>query len=550
MANENNPDDLPQATIERSKRFRISIVWIIPILAAVVAIGIGIQRIRNEGPKITIIFKGAAGIEAGKTFIKYKDVNIGLVSAVQLTDDFTKVLVTAQIDKHAEGLIVQDAKFWVVQPQVSLSGVSGLSTLLSGQYIGFQAGTSHERARSFTALDEPPLITDQPGRVFKLNAATLGSVGVGAPVYYRSVSVGEVAAYQLAADGRSIQITVFINAPYDQYVTTETRFWNASGIRVTAGANGVDIQTESLVSVLVGGLAFDVPIFRPTGKPAAANAEFALYQDQTTAMTQPDALERRFVLYFNESLRGLKVGAPVTLFGLTVGQVAEVGLSFDPKASAFRPRVVITFVPERIASRLSEADRAKQKSFLGTNSEGRQRLVRSLVEEHGLRARLETGSLLTGDLYVAFEYVPNAPKVKIDWSQEPLELPVVSGGLASLEAKLDSILSKIDAMPLAAIGAEVKNAIASLNQTLKQTDALIARVDAEWVPEGTKTMETLHQAIADADRSLLGKEAPAAQDLHDTLQELTRAARAVRVFVDYLDRHPEALIRGKKEENP
>jgi paraquat-inducible protein B len=151
---------------------------------------------------------------------------------------------------------------------------------------------------------------------------------------------------------------------------------------------------------------------------------------------------------------------------------------------------------------------------------------------------------------VAFEYDPHAPKVKIDWNRDPLELPVASGGLASLEAKLDSILTKIDAMPLGAIGAEVKNAIASLDQTLKQTDALIARVDAEWVPEGTKTMQTLHQAIADADRSLLGKDAPAAQDLHDTLQELTRAARAVRVFVDYLDRHPEALIRGKKEDTP
>ncbi len=550
MANENNPDELPQATVERSKRFRVSIVWIIPILAAVVAIGIGIQRIRNEGPKITIVFKGAAGIEAGKTFIKYKDVNIGLVSAVQLTDDFAKVLVTAQIDKHAAGLIVEDAKFWLVQPQITLSGISGLGTLLSGNYIGFQAGKSLERARSFTALDAAPLITDQPGRVFKLNAASLGSVGVGAPVYYRSVSVGEVAAYQLAADGKSIQITVFINAPYDQYVTTETRFWNASGIRVTAGANGVDIQTESLVAVLVGGLAFDVPTFRPAGVPAAANAEFALYQDQTTAMTQPDALERRFVLYFNESLRGLSIGAPVTLFGLTVGRVAEVGLAFDPKASTFRPRVIITFLPERVAARLSEQDRAKQKSYLGMNDEGRQRLMRSLVEQHGLRARLETGSLLTGDLYVAFEYVPNAPKVKLDWSQEPLELPVASGGLASLEAKLDSILTKIDAMPLGAIGADVKNVVATLNQALKQTDALITRVDAEWVPEGTKTMNSLHQAIADADRSLLGKDAPAAQDLHDTLQELTRAARAVRVFVDYLDRHPEALIRGKKEENP
>ncbi len=375
-------------------------------------------------------------------------------------------------------------------------------------------------------------------------------MGVGAPVYYRSVSVGEVAAYQLAADGKSIQITVFVNAPYDQYVTTETRFWNASGIRVTAGANGVDIQTESIVSVLVGGLAFDVPIFRPTGEPAAANAEFALYQDQTTAMTQPDAVERRFVLYFNESLRGLKIGAPVTLFGLTVGRVersAWPSIRRHPLSPA-RGRHIRARAHHLAPLRRGSGS---QKSYLGDDApKAANRLLRSLVEEHGLRARLETGSLLTGDLYVAFEYVPNAPKVKIDWSQEPLELPVASGGLASLEAKLDSILSKIDAMPLGAIGAEVKNAIASLDQTLKQTDALIARVDAQWVPEGTKTMETLHQAIADADRSLLGKEAPAAQDLHDTLQELTRAARAVRVFVDYLDRHPEALIRGKKEENP
>ncbi len=550
MANENNPEEFPQATVVRNKGFRVSVVWIIPILAAVVAIGIGIQRIRNEGPTITIIFKGAAGIEAGKTFIKYKDVNIGLVSTVQLTDNFSRVLVTAKIDKHAAGLIVKGAKFWVVQPQVTLSGISGLGTLLSGQYIGFQAGTSLEHARDFTALDAPPLITDQPGRYFKLDAISLGSVGIGAPIYYRSVSVGEVAAYQLAADGKSIQITVFVNAPYDKYVTSETRFWNASGIRVTAGANGVDIRTESIVSVLVGGLAFDVPPFRPAGEPAAANAQFALYPDQTTAMAQPDAVERRFVLYFNESLRGLSIGAPVTLFGLTVGRVEEIGLSFDPKASAFRPRVVITFLPERVAARLSEQDRAKQKFYLGMNDEGRQRLMRSLVEEHGLRARLETGSLLTGDLYVAFEYVPHAPTAKIDWTQDPLELPVASGGLASLEAKLDSILTKVDAMPLGAIGADVKNVVATLNQALKQTDALISRVDAQWVPEGTKTIESLHQAITDADRSLLGKDAPAAQDLHDTLQELTRAARAVRVFVDYLDRHPEALIRGKKEENP
>jgi paraquat-inducible protein B len=551
MANKNEVNDLPQATIARPKRLRISVVWIIPILAAVVAIGIAIQRVRNEGPTITIVFKGASGIEAGKTFIKYKDVTIGLVKTVQLSDDYAKVVVTAQIAKHAAGLIVEDAKFWVVEPRISLSGVSGLSTLLSGQYLGFQTGKSLKRARLFTALDTAPVITDQPGLQLRLTAKTLGSLGIGAPIYYRSLPVGQVEAYTLAADGQSIEATMFINAPYDKYVTSATRFWNASGIEVAAGAGGVEIRTESMVAVLVGGLAFDVPDFLPPGAPVAANTKFALYQSRTTAITQPDAVERHFVLYFSESLRGLSVGAPVTLFGLTVGRVAEVGLTYDSATLTLRPRVLVTFYPDRVGARLSVKDQATAGGNpVDMSPEARARMLRHLVVDKGLRAKLETGSLLTGELYVAFDYVPNAPKSTIDWSRDPLELPVDSGGLASIEAKLNSILTKVDNMPLGAMGANVSNALATLNQTLKQADALISHVDSQLVPQGTKTMEALHRTIADADRSLLGKDAPASQDLHDMMQELTSTARAVRVFVEYLDQHPSILIRGKKEEHP
>jgi paraquat-inducible protein B len=551
MDNKHEVNDLPQATIARPKRLRISVVWIIPILAAVVAIGIAIQRVRNEGPTITIVFRGASGIEAGKTFIKYKDVAIGLVKTVQLSDDYAQVVVTAQIAKHAAGLIVEDAKFWVVEPRVSLSGVSGLNTLLSGQYLGFQAGKSLKRARLFTALDTAPVITDQPGLRLRLTAKTLGSLGIGAPIYYRSLSVGQVEAYTLAADGKSIEATVFINAPYDKYVTSAARFWNASGIEVAAGASGVEIRTESMVAVLVGGLAFDVPEFLPPGAPVAANTEFALYQSRTTAMTQPDAVERHFVLYFDESLRGLSVGAPVTLFGLTVGRVAEVGLTYDPATLTLRPRVLVTFYPERVGASLSAKERATAgRNPLNMSTETRARVLHHLVVDKGLRAKLETGSLLTGELYVAFDYVPNAPKPTIDWSRDPLELPVDSGGLASIEAKLNSILTKVDNMPLGAMGTNVNNALAALNRTLKQADALLSQVDTHLVPEGTKTMEALHRAIADADRALVGKDALASQDLHDMMQELTTAARALRVFVDYLEQHPSILIRGKKEEHP
>jgi paraquat-inducible protein B len=551
MADELNLDHLPKASLGRQKRVRISVVWIIPILAALVALGIAVQRFRNEGPIITIGVKSASGIEAGKTLIKYKDVTIGQVATVELTDDYSKVVVTAKISKRAAGLIVEDAKFWVVEPHVSLSGISGLNTLLSGQYIGFQSGKSLKKERNFTALDVPPVINEQPGTRLMLTARTLGSLGVGAPVYYRSLSVGEVEAYALAADGKSIEATIFVDAPYDKYVTSESRFWNASGIDVTAGANGIEIHTESIVSVLVGGIAFDVPDFLPAGNAVTDNAEFVLYPNRTVAMTQPDAVERHFVLYFNESLRGLSVGAPVTLFGLPVGRVAEVGLTYDPATLSLRPRVLVTFYPERVTANLSATDRASvTKNPLDLSAKGRENVLRHLVEDKGLRAELETGSIVTGDLFVAFEYVPNSPKPKVDWSKDPLELPVASGGLASIEAKLNSILSKVDSMPLGAIGANVNNVLANLNQTLKQADALIANVDSKFVPEGTKTLEALHRAIADADRSLLGKDAPTAQDLHDMLQELTDTARSVRVFVEYLQQHPSMLIRGKQEEHP
>jgi paraquat-inducible protein B len=551
MPSENDLNNLPLASVARQKGFRLSVVWIIPILAAVVAIGIAIQRIRNAGPTISIVVKSASGIEAGKTLIKYKDVTIGHVTTVQLSDDYTKVMVTAQIDKHAEGLIVEDAKFWVVEPRVSLSGVSGLNTLLSGQYIGFQKGTSLKRARDFTVLEEAPIVTDQPGLRLRLTASSLGSIGVGAPIYYRSLSVGEVESYKLSADGKSIEATIFVNAPYDKYVTSATRFWNASGIDVTAGANGIQIRTESIVSVLVGGIGFDVPDFVPPGAPVAANAEFPLYASRLVAMTVPDPIERHFVLYFDESLRGLSVGAPVTLFGLTVGRVAEVGLTYDSKSLTLRPRVLVTFYPERLRANLSPKDRAAMgKDQPEMSPEAGGRVLRHLVEDKGLRAQLETGSLLTGELYVAFEFVPNAPKPKIDWSREPLELPVTSGGLASLEAKLNSILTKIDNMPLADMGVGVKNVLGTLNQTLKQADTLISRVDTELLPEGTKTLEALHRTIADADKALVGKDSPTAQDLHDLLQELTDTARSVRIFVNYLQQHPSILIRGKKEEQP
>ena len=545
---------LPQATVAPRRGIRLSPVWIIPILAAVVAIGVAVERILNEGPTITIVFRSAEGIEAGKTFLKYKDVNIGQVTAVRLSEDYDKVVVTAKIAKSASGLMVEDARFWVVRPRFALTGISGLSTLLSGNYIGFEAGKSAKSQRTFAGLEIPPIVTGGlPGRQFVLNASDLGSLGTGSPIYFRRLPVGQVVAYDLAPDGKAVELKVFINSPYDKYVHPGTRFWNASGVDVSFTANGLDVRTESMAALIAGGLAFDTPDYLPDTESAAPNAMFTLYSDRATATKVPDTIRRQFVLNFGESVRGLSVGAPVTFFGLTVGEVTAVGLTFDPATLNLNPRVNIAIFPERLVAHLSTKDQPMGQAW-EKSEEKRKTLLTRLVEERGMRAQLKSGSLLTGQLYVALRYFPSAPKAKVDWSSQEPELPTVESLLPDLEQKLPSIIAKLDKLPLEEIGANLKDDLATLNETLKEAKKVMANVDAELVPELKSTLEDARKMIASADRvmksadaTLVGPNAPMQQELRDTLQEVTRAVRSLRVLTDYLERHPEALLRGKTE---
>ena len=571
--------DLPQATVVRRSRTRISVVWIIPILAAAVALGIAVQRILSEGPTITIVFKAAEGLEAGKTLVKYKDVSIGQVTAVRLSPDYSKVEVTAKITKSAEGLMVEDAKFWVVQPRVTLSGVSGLGTLLSGNYVGIEVGKSTKKQRTFIGLEEPLIITvGQPGRSFVLKAANLGSLGVGAPVYYHSLQAGQVVSYSLAGDGKAIELRIFVNAPYDTYVNAGTRFWNASGVDVSVGAGGVEVRTESLVALLAGGVAFDTPAFAAQPEPAAPNTAFTLHGDRATAMKQPESISTRYVLYSDESLRGLSAGAPVTLLGLTAGEVSNVGLDIDRATAIVRGRVEIVTYPDRLLARLS-AQQAATRATLARSATERHAFMQRLVEQRGLRAQLRSGNLLTGQLYVAFDHFPDSPKAKIDWSQDVPVLPVTPSTLPDIEAKLTNIVTKLDKLPLEAIGDDVRKALVSvdqvlgnannktlpeLNATLEETRRALAAADAllknglhTTLNEVNTTLEGARRVIATADgvlkntdATLLGPDAPGQQDLRDALQEVTRAARSLRVLMDYLDRHPESLIRGKAADRP
>ncbi|HZH81589.1 MAG TPA: MlaD family protein, partial [Phototrophicaceae bacterium] len=341
---------------------------------------------------------------------------------------------------------------------------------------------------------------------------------------------------------------------YDKYVNSETRFWNASGLDISVGAGGVEVRTQSLVAVLAGGLAFDTPSVGSTIGPIAANTVFKLYPDQTAALKQPDTIAAHYVLYFNESLRGLSVGAPVTLLGLPGGEVTDVGLDLDPKTMRVRGRVEIVSYPERLVAHLNEKQLAAGRAMLRSGQE-RHALMQRLVEQRGLRAQLKSGNLVTGQLFIALDFYPDAAKAKIDWSRDPVEIPVVPSTAQDLETKITGIVAKLDKLPYEAIGTDVTKVLVTLNQTLQDASKAVNRIDADVTPELKSIVRELRGTIASADgilkstdTSLVGKDAPAQQELRDALQEIARAARSLRVLTDYLERHPEALIRGKVEQ--
>ena len=575
MTDDSDFTNIPQAESVPKRRGRISIVWVIPVLAAVVGIGIAVQQYLGEGPTIRIEFRSAEGVEAGKTSIKFKGIEIGQVTGLNLSEDYSRILVTAKMEKSAKGLLVKDASFWIVKPRVTMSGVSGIGTLLSGNYIRFEPGKSRQKGRDFVALEVPPPATfGLPGREFVLRSDTLGSLDIGSPVYYRRLNVGQVISYDLAKDGKSMDIRIFLNVPFDRFVTSNTRFWEVSGIDVSVGATGLSVQTESLLSLLLGGIAFET-YPSPTGdNSVAANAVFPLSKDRFTALSPREVDAERYALYFRGSVRGLSVGAPVDILGMPFGEVTGVSLDYVPGAQTIRTRVEIVTYQNRLL-----LPRGKQVAARRTPEKERRELMQRQVVEKGLRAQLRSASLISGHLYVSLDYFPDAPAAKIDWKRNPPEFPVVQGELAGLQAKVKSLLVKLDKVPIEEIGDEARKAIATLDRalvrlegetlpeatktlealelTLQSANRTLERVDDEIVPEAKKTLEELRRAVASAgrvlanvDNTFLGPDAPVQQDLRDAMREVSRAAKAVRALADYLERNPNALIRGKPQEKP
>jgi paraquat-inducible protein B len=516
----------PDSRAVPRKRTRLSLVWVIPIVAALVGAWVAVARIRSEGPKITIVFRSAEGLEAGKTKINYRGVDVGTLTTIRLSDDHQRVIATAQMAPGTEDFLLEDTKFWVVRPRVSGANVSGLGTLISGAFIGIEIGNSKEEKLDFVALETPPVVSiDVPGRFFVLKTPDLGSLDTGTPLFFRRLQVGQVASYELNKDGRFFTVKIFVKAPYDHYVTANTRFWQASGIDVSLSASGLNVQTQSLLSILIGGIAFEAPATGAVLPIAEANTVFTLFSDRAKAFEPAARNPQTFELIFNESVRGLVPGAPVEFRGVPIGEVAEVRAQVDLKTLEFSVPVTIHLDAQRLGVKVlglrSEADLAAM----------RRKLFDSLVSR-GVRAQLQTGNLLTGSVLVAFDFFPGAPPAKVDWSQTPVQLPTIPGQLQVMETKVTGIINKLDKMPLEQIGDNLRKVIADLDLTLVSARGTLVSA----------------QGTLDNTSNLTGPNSLQIQQLGNTLQEVSRAARSLRVLADYLERHPETLVRGKKGE--
>ncbi len=539
--------DVPSAYVER-RRFRTSqLIWLIPVIAAIVGLSLAVRSYLEHGPVITITFKSAEGIEPGKTKIKFKDVQVGLVKAVTISKDSSNVVIVAQLNKEAEPLLVEDTRFWVVSARISGGNISGLGTLMGGSYIGLDAGISKVERTEFIGLDRPPVVKmNEPGSQFILWAADIGSLDISAPVYYRRLQVGEVIGYELDKDGKGVTLKVFIRAPYHQYVKRNTLFWHASGIEVNMDANGVKINTQSMVSIILGGIAFQAPEDTADAEPASSNNIFTLFSTKEEAFRRTDSIVETYLLVFRESVRGLTVGAPVDMRGVTVGEVSKIGIELDADGKSVVMPVEIRFYPERL--RASYRSGPGKKAPLNTR-----KLLGSLVEQ-GLRAQLRNGSILTGQLYVALDFFPKTTLARINWNSAPPAFPTITGNMEQFQTSLVNIVQKLEKLPLEELAGDARQTLHTLETTLASADKLLKSLDASIVPEARlmvedvrKTLEELRETLGSA-RQAIAEDAPLQTDLREALREMNKAAQSLRTLGDYLERHPESLLRGKKEE--
>lgn len=537
-------DPLPPPAA-RIRRSRFPLVWLVPLLALGIALYLGVRTLQSEGPIVTLTFRSGDGLVAGRTPVRHKAVPLGQVEAVRLTDDLQTVTVTVRMLREAAPFLTDRARFWVVRPRLSSGSLAGIETIVSGSYIEMDPGDRDgPPATRFTGLEQPPGVrTGEPGRTYQLKASRIGALGPGAPVFWRDITVGEVLGYDIGNGAGPVTVTVFVRSPYDGFVKDGTHFWNASGLSVNLRPDGIHVELASLQAALSGGVAFDSPRLEDAAAPPLPSGSvFPLYRSFEDARSARFTDRQGYVSYFATSVRGLSRGTAVEFLGLQIGVVTDVVLKIDP---AGQPAVRVRFEvqPERINDRsLLPSDPAIE-------------IARRLVRQ-GMRAQLKTASFITGALVLSLEIIPGLPPAEMAMEGPDAIIPSTGGGFDGILSSVSSIAGKLDRLPLDEIGNNLNTTLRSASGAMGSVQDLARKADAGLSPVLSRMpalMTALQEAVARATRTMgsfelgYGRDSKLNRELERAMAQVGDTARSIRLLADYLDRHPEALVRGRTD---
>jgi paraquat-inducible protein B len=533
----------PHSRVRRSRR--ISIIWLVPLIAVAIGGWLAYDTWSKQGPTIRVTFNSGEGLQPGQSQLKYKDIVFGQVKRLDLTPDKWHVVVTIETTKEAEPLLTDKAIFWIVRPRLFAGNISGLGTLLSGSFVGIKpdvTGTG-TKTTEFVGHEDPPILEEHiAGTIFHLKAPLIGSISAGSPIFFRDIAVGEVLGWDSKDLTESVDIQAFVRAPYDAYVHSETRFWNASGISVDFSGAGVHVQMESLRALLFGGIAFDTPPDQVKAAAAEPEHVFPLFADRDTANSASYTRTVPGIAYFTGSASGLATDSEVTMHGLKIGLVKDVRLKPDLAKGTVVVAVRFEVQPERIVGigqRMFKTDEQTVAAML----------------DRGLRASLESASLITGSQMLSLDFEPNAPPVSVTKDGDDFVIPTTeSGGFAQLASSATGVLNKINAMPFGQIGANLNGFLGSLNKATEGPQ-LKEAVDnlATALASAQRTLNNFNKLAQSADKLTTsvdtgyGDDTRFHRDLDRLLVQTDETVRAVRSLADILSRHPEALIRGRPE---
>jgi paraquat-inducible protein B len=532
---------LPVPVVHHRKRRLPSAVWIVPILAIVAAATLALRAYLDAGPSIEITFDSAEGLEVGKSDVRYKNVPVGKIESVELTDDQRAILVKVQLDRGAASLAAKDSRFWVERPRIGLGGVTGFGTLLSGAYIGVDRGASKDKTSHFTGLEKPPGVThDQVGRRFRITAIDAGSLAVQSPVYLRRQQVGIISALDLAADGTRIDLEVFINSPYDRDVTDTAVFWNTSGLDVSLDATGLRVDTQSLATVIAGGIAFGFRDGDPPGHPAAENAKFTLFDDRAHAMARPDPTRLPLAMRFHQPLRGVVAGSVIDFEGVRIGQVDAMNLGYDATSHEFYSDIDATVYPERLGSAYAAlVEEGQHRGKTGPQ------MLQALVGR-GLRAQLRSGNLITGQFFIALGWSTNPRGKDVIAERDGVwVIPTERGGTDQIPDQVESIVAKIDKIPFDAIGGDARDAMHAATSLIGHLDRSVVPNAQQLVDQAGAAMGALRDSLSALRDNVAAPDSAIQQSTRATLEQLENAARSLRGLTDYLQHHPESILRGR-----